>query len=450
MPHKDKECSQCGIKGHQHTVCRKWKPAAPNAAAADTAAPSTSTGLKPAWLCMPCNRFMDDSLKQCGNCKAKRLTDSPITTDPFTQKKIHVDATQRWCQHDGSPAAPHSQTDQDMAKKTTALKAKIADLERHEPKNKEDQDYLQSQKAQLQALEKKPSACTETKDRSLIVEALRELEEKYESGMLVQKRVQEEIQQKQDDLIKHKDHATKSAKEEYDEKLRIISADFQAQEEALLKQKQASQKKIQDLQKHKQEKEQESQQALKNLEAVAGPLLVAPAPAAAAAVPGGTSVSIAAGSILHSNNIDPTEMANKMVVDMGITKEQAELAVKWSLTHLNTKALHIPQQQALAAAPCGSIAEGVAAHWQAVQQEREGKSASSTGLDGLLGSHPVVEDDDVETEEEMSEAEVDLQQANLKPGETAPMRKKVKRHVNKEKREARKQHRTNTISAGQK
>ena len=80
---------------------------------------------------------MNESHKQCVGCHQKRVTDSPgpKDPDPIVQKKVHVEATQKWRQHDSLQTQPPLSTaEQELEKEITALRALIQDLENHAPK----------------------------------------------------------------------------------------------------------------------------------------------------------------------------------------------------------------------------------------------------------------------------------------------------------------------------
>ena len=146
----------------------------------------------------------------------------------------------------------------------------------------------------------------------------------------------------------------------------------------------------------------------------------------ASATPGVTLIPVADGNIVHSNSIVPSEMAQALMdcplfAQMGIQSEHAGALTEFVLTYVNSKSMKVEASQQ---------------QQQQQQQLNSIQTASSKQAPDAVEQLPM-EDDDADTEDELSGEEAELAEANKKEGDKVP-KKKIKKSEKKARKDAKK------------
>ena len=347
--HKDKMCKACGKKGHTEKVCRGGKPPPSKAAAAAspaTSSPTVSTGQQSSWFCTPCKTFRDASAKQCPKCHKKQPADTNDADPLGPLKKIAIESNARWHNHlPGSDPVPLTVVDQERVKNKIKFAKQIADLEALEHREPDEEAMLLDRKEKLKKLEMVPTTTNYAQDQVNISIGLKDIEVAMEKNTLIEQQNLQDHQKESKELKETIQHQKEKLREEYDQKLLVLDQTLVRDEQVIQKKIQEVNTRIQEITKTGQEKKKEFEHSLQNLRATCPKeSLIVPQQAAAAttaATPGATMVPVAAGAIIHSNNVDAATARDAVMQGTGLPKDQAEAAVQAVLCLLNKQALQV-------------------------------------------------------------------------------------------------------------
>ena len=354
------------------------------------------------WICKPCGCYVKDDADEatkCPRCAAPRKKEEPAAAKSLLPKlKATTEATfLRAAQsNDAAGSLTLPPQTKEAVDKANKLQEDISKLEGVEGA----EEVLEAKKKALKLLQPKlPQSSQNLKDHGDLVNALRELEEKASSK---EQEFKGKLRKLMDDdlrIIAEAKKAVQQIAERAAQQTKDVETSQEQRTEAIQEAIREVRKEIEDLKKEVDEKE-------RILREKAGPLATALAAGDAAV----TFLPVVPGNVVHSNDVTPEAMKQATLVDPmlasfgGVTVEQAEALVQFSLTYFQSKSLTVAPKAAQMEATVVPLQQ---LSREADQEEKEKAQA--------------MEEDDALTDP--SDTEVEADRANAKEGDAFVVKK---------------------------